>query len=174
MDRRTALRTTAAAALLGSAGCLTDAQPATNSSDPDENGSTETDSDETTAETTNSEPITDMIESETVGESTFTRTGDCEESGVATIEYANNQAVITGCVEGHNGCAEPIVRSAGDEDGTFRIVIGEADLSDSETLCTQQIVQRGYELTIEYNDPPSAIEVIHDDVGGREIVATAG
>lgn len=176
MNRRTAWQTTAVALLGGVAGCLSDAtsdenESTTETDDSDENESTDETDDSTTTETE-----TDMIDNDRVDESTFTRTGTCEAAGTATIEFADTEpeATITGCVMGHNGCAEPVVESVRDEDETFHFVIGEADLSDSETICTEALVQRGYELQLSFvPELPATIEVVHDDVDGRAVVATA-
>jgi len=175
MNRRIACQTTAVALLGGVAGCLSDATPIKSESTNETDDSDENESTDETDDSTTTETETEMIDNDRVDESTFTRAGDCEEAGTAIIEFADTEpeATITGCVTGHNGCSEPVIDSVRDEDGSFRIVIGEQDLSP-ETLCTQQTVQRGYELRITFvSELPAVIEVVHDDVDGRAVVATA-
>ncbi|MFW6321589.1 MAG: hypothetical protein ACOC0Z_07025 [Halohasta sp.] len=172
MYRRSVCRTTAAAAVLGLAGCLGGGSGSgSNDSDPDDpNGN-----DSTTNDTaTDSE--TDVIDNNRIKESTLTRTGDCSEAGEATVSFDENdpEVTVTGCVTGHNGCAEPVVDDASEADGVFQVVIGEADLSEPGTACTEALVQRGYELRLRFvDDLPSTIEVVHDDATERSVVATA-
>jgi hypothetical protein len=164
MDRRTAVRTTAATLLAGVAGCL---------------GSTPTTEEPPTNETNVTEPtdtapnVTDLINSDRVDDATFAQTGDCSESGTATVEFVDREATISGCLTAHNGCAEPVFGSIDAEADVFRVVIGEEDRSGPDTLCTEALVDRGYELTLRFVDElPATIEVVHDDAEGRAVVTT--
>ena len=171
MYRRIVGRTAAAVAVTSLAGCFSVEGPFEEEST--ENNTT-TEPDDTMANETPTE--TDVIDNDRVAASTLTRTGDCSEAGVATVTFsdADPELTVSGCLRGHNGCAQPVVDSASETDDSVRIVMGEADLSGPDTFCTEALVQRGYELHLRFmTELPSTIEVVHDDVDGRTVVATA-
>ena len=168
MHRRRICRTAATVAIAGAAGCLggddpSGAEPTDESDDATEN---------TTTDTMTDELPSDVLDSDRITTTTFTRTGECDSAGTAAVEFGD-ATVVTGCLTAHNGCAEPVVETVTDVDGGIRVVGGEEDRSDPGTACTQALVQRGYELTLGFEgDPPGAVEVVHDDAMGRETVVT--
>ncbi|MFO7832653.1 MAG: hypothetical protein R6V31_01005 [Halohasta sp.] len=171
MNRRRICRTAAAAALTGMAGCLGVDDPSeeasTNETDEQTNGT-----DQPTNETMTDDVPRDVIDSDRITAARLTATGECEASGTAAVDVGDG-LTITGCLTGHNGCAEPVVESVTDVEGGLQVVVGEEDRSDPETACTQALVQRGYELRLDLDsDPPGAVEVVHDDATGRETVVT--
>ena len=185
MNRRIVCQRTGAVALLSLPGCLNgDPGAGPNDTEPDDtdpndsaaDDTTTTDgSNTTTANDTTTDPESDVIDSDHIAESELTRTGECTEVGNATVTFGDTdpEATVSGCLRGHNGCAEPVVEAVTDTDDGLRVVMGEADLSGPETLCTQALVQRGYELRLRFaSDLPATIEVVHDDADGRAVVAT--
>ena len=177
MNRRTALQTAAVGLTAGLAGCATFEGPSEEEStesetpEPDDPNETEM-TDENTDET---ETDVDVIDSDRVAGATFTHTGDCSDPETATIEFLDSEveAIVTGCIEGRNGCAIPVLVDGYDDNGTLRVEIGEADLSDDETMCTQHIVQLGYELRLRFDpEMPDTIEVFHDGATESGVVAT--
>jgi len=178
MHRRRICRTTAAVALTGMAGCLGDDGGEEASPNGTDEPTTETDeqtngSDEPANDTMTEELSTDVIDSDRIVAARLTPTGECETAGTATVGFGDD-LTVTGCLTGHNGCAEPVVEAVTDIEGGLRIVVSEEDRSDPGTTCTQALVQRGYELTLGFEgDPPGAVEVVHDDAMGRATVETA-
>ncbi|MFW5978034.1 MAG: hypothetical protein ACOCP2_02205 [Halohasta sp.] len=184
MNRRIVCQRTGAVALLSLPGCLgggtggrsndDDSEP--NDSEADDTTTDDTRTNDTETNETAADSESDVVDSDQIAASTLTRTGDCSETGTATVTFGDDdpEAAVSGCLTGHNGCAEPVVDSLTETDDGVRIVMGEADLSDAETACTEALVQRGYELHLEFStELPSTIEIVHDDVDGREVVATA-
>ena len=159
------------------AGCLDDDGGEEASTNGTDESTTEADAqtngaDEPANDTMTEELSTDVIDSDRIVAARLTTTGECETAGTATIDFGDDLAV-TGCLTGHNGCAEPVVEAVTDIEGGLRIVVGEEDRSDPGTACTQALVQRGYELHLDVEgDPPGAVEVVHDDAMGRETVVT--
>lgn len=183
MDRRTVVQTTTATLIVGWAGCLGDNGTTNSTENTTETNSTDTNQsqmpseNETNTDNTVDEPVIDsnMIDSTADDSTTFTRTGECDDSSTATVDFTEDppSITVTGCVEGHNGCAEPVFVSATDVGDKLQIEISEADLSEPDMICTQAIVQRGYELVVRFTtELPATVEVVHDDVGGREVVTT--
>ena len=100
---------------------------------------------------------------------------DCERPESATISFdaANHQVSVRGCVTGRNTCHYPEVASAGYADGKFELRIVTEDQSDEGEMCAQVLTDRGYLAMADFDGGvPSEVEVIHDDVHGRAIVAT--
>jgi len=169
--------------MIGCAGCLssgganadpTETPSETNSTDS--NQSQMPSENETDTDSAVDEPIVDseMIDSTAEDSTTFTRTGECDNPGTATVDFTEDppRITVTGCVEGHNGCSEPVFVSATNDDDRLQIEISEANLSPG-MVCSTAIVQRGYELTVRFKtDLPATVEVIHDDRTGRAVVTT--
>jgi hypothetical protein len=181
MNRRTATQTAAVALLTGVAGCLTAEESREEPAETDGNEidhpqpDDSPDNETTSPENGSTDTGTEMIDSDRVDGATFTPTGDCDETGTATIEFsdAGPEATITGCLTAHNGCAEPVFGSVDAETDVFRVVIGEEDRSGPGTVCTEALVDRGYELTLRFVEEfPATIEVVHDDAEGRAVVTT--
>ncbi|WP_253737810.1 hypothetical protein [Halohasta salina] len=171
MHRRRICRTAAAVALTGVAGCLDVDGPVEESStgEPDDPADG---TDQPTNETMTEDVPTDVIDSDRITAARLMTTGECEASGTAAVDFGT-RVIVTGCLTGHNGCAEPVVEAVSDIEGGLRVVVGEEDRSDPGTACTQALVQRGYELALEFEgDLPAAVEVVHDDAMGRETVVT--
>jgi len=152
MNRRTALQTAAVGLAAGLAGCASsEGDPEEDSTEaetpePDEsNDTTMTDGD-----TDETEDAADTIDSDRVAGASFTHTGECSDPETADIEFLDSEveAVIIGCIEGRNGCAVPVLAGGSEDNGTLRVEVGEVDISDDDMMCTQQIVQLGYELRL--------------------------
>ena len=186
MSRRIVCQRTGAVALLSLPGCLNgDPGVGPNDTEPDDTDPNDSAADDTTttdgsytttANDTATDSESDVVDSDLVAASTLTRTGECTEAGNATVTFddTNPEATISGCVRGHNGCAEPVVDAVTDTDDGLQVVMSEADLSGPETFCTEALVERGYELHLRFaSEFPSNIEVVHDDADGRVVVATA-
>jgi len=177
MNRRTALQTAAVGLTAGLAGCASFDGPfdeeSTESETPEsdsQNGTPMTDSTDKTGDDA------DAIDSDRVDGASFTHTGECSDPETASVDFLDSDAetVISGCIEGRNGCAVPILAGGSEADGTLRVEIGEVDVSDDDMMCTQQIVQLGYELRLRFDDGfPDSIEVFHDGAEQSGVVATA-
>jgi len=176
MNRRTACRAAAVGLTAGLAGCATfegsdQESTETETPEPDDPNNTEM---TTGNETDDGE--TDAIDSDRVAGTSFTHTGECSDPETASVEFLESgvEALVTGCIEGRNGCAVPVLLDGSEDNGTLRIEIGEVDFSDDEMACTQQIVQLGYELRLRFESGfPDAIEVFHDGAGESGVVETA-
>ena len=178
MNRRTACRTTAAGLLVGLAGCLgdeNDDSPEESTDDPQPDDDP-TDTDMTDDETDEPTDPTDRIDSDRVAGATFSHTGNCSDPETASVEFLDSEveALISGCIEGRNGCAVPVLVDGSEEDGTLRVEIGEVDFSDDDTLCTQEITRLSYELRLRFDpEAPETIDVFHDGAIEQGVVATA-
>ena len=178
MNRRTALQTAAVGLAAGLAGCASsEGDPEEDSTEaetpePDESNDTtmtDGDPDET-------EDAADTIDSDRVAGASFTHTGECSDPETADIEFLDSEveAVIIGCIEGRNGCAVPVLAGGSEDNGTLRVEVGEVEISDDDMMCTQQIVQLGYELRLRFDpEAPETIEVFHDGAADQGVVATA-
>jgi len=193
MNRRTALQTAAVGLTAGLAGCATFEGPfeeestepgseeeateteeeATESETPEPDDPNETNMTDDTDET---ETDADTIDSDRVAGASFTHTGECSDPETATVEFLDSgvEVLITGCIQARNGCSVPILLGGSEDTGTLRVEIGEADFSDPDTVCTEAIVDQGYELRLRF-DPelPQTIEVFHDGAIESGVVATA-
>mgnify|MGYP005854841449 CR=1 FL=1 len=173
MDRRTALQTAAVGLTAGLAGCASfdgsEDEESTDDPQPDDDPTDMTD-DETDA----TDP-TDRIDSDRVAGATFTHTGGCSAPETATVEFLDSEveALIAGCIQARNGCAIPILVGGSEDNGTLRVEISEEDFSDPDTLCTEAIVDQGYELRLRFDELPERIEVFHDGAVESGVVASA-
>ena len=177
MKRRTACQTAATGLLVGLAGCATFEEPFEEES---ADGETPRPADDSTnsdmSDTDDATEPTDRIDSDRVLDATFSHTGDCSEPETASVEFLDSEveAIVTGCIEGRNGCAVPVLVGGHEDNGTLRIEIGEVDFSDDDTMCTHQIVQLGYELRLRFEDElPGTIELFHDGAAEQGVVETA-
>ncbi|EJN60959.1 hypothetical protein [Halogranum rubrum] len=168
MNRRAFLTTAAATLSVGaSAGCLADGGN-TGGSDSTENESTE--SDEPTTSPTATPTATPSAPS--VASTTLEAMGDCSDSGTASVAFESPDVVVTGCIQGPNGCHQPVLQDATVEDGALRVVVTTE--AEGDGACTQALVQRKYEATISFDDSlPSTVEVVHDSMGEQTTVTTA-
>ena len=101
---------------------------------------------------------------------------DCEspESASVSFDRADEQVIVQGCVTGETACHYPEVESAGYDDEVFRIVVAPEFQADEDEACAQVLTDRGYRAeAIFEGDVPREVEIVHDDVHGRAIVATA-
>ena len=107
----------------------------------------------------------------TVGSATLDETGDCSNPNTASVAV-DAAVVVTGCIQGPNGCHQPVLANAEVDGETLEVVVTtEAREADA---CTQALVQRGYEATLTFDgDLPATVTVVHDSMGSRETVATA-
>ena len=94
----------------------------------------------------------------------------CDQAGGATISAADGAVTVDGCIVGKNGCMVPALESAtydADADELTVRVVTE-DQSDEDEMCTQQIVHRGYRVTVEFaGGLPGTTTVIHDGAEGE-------
>lgn len=180
MKRRTVLTSVTAAAVTGTlTGCLaggdtsgsdggsTDTETDTSTESPTQSPtetSTETATD-TPAETATSTPSSGAIKSKKLR-----ATGDCSNSGTASVAFESNSVVVTGCIQGPNGCHQPVLESATMDGDTLNIVVTTEAEGDA---CTQALVQRGYEVTVSCGgDLPEKVVVVHKSMGEQSTAAT--
>ncbi|MBP1988273.1 hypothetical protein [Halolamina salifodinae] len=100
----------------------------------------------------------------------------CHEAGSALISADGTTVTVEGCIVGKNGCMVAALDSAtydADADELTVRVVTE-DESDTDEMCTQQIVHRGYRATVEFDGGlPGTTTVIHDGMDGEQQVAQA-
>ena len=103
---------------------------------------------------------------------TFTPRESCPTPGSATVALGADPVSVVGCVIGKNGCTRPRLASVDrDRDtGTVTIVVAAVEERADDEACTEALVNLGYEVRIDYNDPPTSVTVVHDDVDGRRTV----
>lgn len=158
MKRRTFLTTATAALGTGSiAGCLSNG----NGSGSDGTGTTEP------TETPTSTPQSGSITS-----TTLEATGDCSNPGTASVAFESSAVVVTGCIQGPNGCHQPVLQDATIGGETLEVVVTTEEQGGD--VCTQALVQRSYETTIGFDGAlPATVTVVHDSMGERTTVTTA-
>ena len=155
MERRTFL-TGVAGVLAATAGCVGSA-PETPDDGP-------VDSDDTT-ETPTAPSITSR---------SFEPRDDCPEAGSASISTDGSSVVVEGCITGRNGCMVAALEAATYEPDAdeLSIRVVTEDESDTDEMCTQQIVHRGYRVTVAFDGGlPGTTTVIHDGMDGERQVA---
>jgi hypothetical protein len=104
---------------------------------------------------------------------TLTPQESCPNPGGATVALDSDPVSVAGCVVGKNGCTRPRLVSVdrdGDAGGATVVVAAVEERADDE-VCTEALVNLGYEVRIDYDDPPTSVTVVHDDVDGRRTVA---
>ena len=103
---------------------------------------------------------------------TLTPRESCPDPGGATVALGADPVSVVGCVIGKNGCTRPRVASVDrDRDaGAVTVVVAAVEERADNEACTDALVNLGYEVRIDYNDPPTSVEVVHDDVDGRRTV----
>ena len=155
MHRRRVLSGVAALAALATAGCTGGggAGTATDGGEP-------TDRTETATPTASELPAV-----------TFAPRRSCPEPGGATVELDADPVSIEGCVVGKNGCTRPRLASVDRDNGAVTVVVAAVEERAEGEACTEALVNLGYEVRIDYADPPTSVTVVHDDVDGRRTVA---
>jgi hypothetical protein len=101
---------------------------------------------------------------------------DVTDGAAVTFDEADAAASVRGCLRGRNGCAEAALYGDGvtyDADaGVLHVRVRTREEMDGNTVCTQAITPRGYELTARFEEGlPAVVAVTHDDVDGRREVA---
>jgi hypothetical protein len=99
---------------------------------------------------------------------------DCPNPSSASITTDGNSVVVEGCITGRNGCKVAALESAtydaAADELSVRVVT--EDESDTDEMCTQQIVHRGYRVTVEFDGRfPGTTTVTHDGMDGERQVA---
>jgi hypothetical protein len=102
----------------------------------------------------------------------FRDTGRCERPETASVDRSDGQVRIAGCVTGPNGCAKARLDAATIEDDVLEVVVGTYRDAPPDVACTEALVYREYEATIEFaGGSPATVRVVHDAPGGRRTVA---
>ena len=168
MKRRTLL-TGAASALALTAGCAGDAPETPDDGPANTESPTPTDDAETESPTATPAPPSIVSRSLEPRE-------ECGEAGSATITTDGAAVVVEGCIVGKNGCMVPSLESAAYDAAADELAVGvvTADSSGEDEACTQQIVHRGYAVTVEFDGGlPGTTTVTHDGMEGEREVARA-
>jgi hypothetical protein len=107
-------------------------------------------------------------------ETSLTSTGQCENTGTASVDFGDEAVTITGCAYGRNGCAVPVfadVSYAPDGDLLTVVVASEVERR-GDVGCTEALLPLGYEARVAMDGMvPGVVRVVHDDVDGRREVA---
>jgi FtsP/CotA-like multicopper oxidase with cupredoxin domain len=176
MERRTFLAGTVAA-LSAVAGCVGE-PPET----PD-NGAEPTDTEEQTGTDTPADGTpgdTDTPADTPSGASTsivsrsLEQQGDCNSPGNASIATDGATVSVEGCITGRNGCMYPALGAASydAEADELTVRVTTENESDPDEACTQALVQRGYEVTVEFDGSlPGTTTVYHDSMDEEQQVA---
>ncbi|QLG63564.1 hypothetical protein [Halorarum salinum] len=176
MYRRGFLSGTVAVSVLGAAsGCL-DGGTGGGVDDPDDGdgtdapadggNSTPSDDDSTPAETgTDGSTLT-------IADREFVPTGDCgsDDAGTARVEFDGNEATVTGCITGRNGCQRATLGDVEYDAETDAVTVVVTTTAGEETpdACTQQLVHRAYEVTLSFRERlPSELVVFHESMDER-------
>lgn len=98
---------------------------------------------------------------------------DCSNPGSASITAESNAVVVEGCITGKNGCQVPKLADASyDADADELAVTVTTEKSSDADTCTQQVVQRGYVATVEFEGGlPKTTVVVHEGAGDEGEVA---
>lgn len=168
MKRRTFLTAAAATSVGSLAGCLGDGESSGSG------GGTGTQTDEPTDSTTD-EPARSPTDTPTgggeVSSTKLEATGDCSTSGSASVAFESSAVVVTGCIQGPNGCHQPVLRETTTNGDTLEVVVTTEEQGGD--MCTQALVQRGYEATVGFGGGlPATVTVVHDSMGEQTTVAT--
>lgn len=177
MRRRTFLTSVTAAVATGTlAGCLGGGDPSggggTDTESP-ANSPTETspETTETPTDTATDAPTDTPTSVEGIASKTLEATGDCSNPDTANVAFESKTVVVTGCIQGPNGCHQPVLKRATMDGGKLNVVVTTEGQGDA---CTQALVQRSYEARISFDgDLPKTVVVIHDSMGEQSTVATA-
>ena len=99
-------------------------------------------------------------------------TGRCEDPETSSVSISESRVRATGCVTGPNGCAKADLGPVTVADGVLEVVVTTYRDAPPSVACTEALVYRGYEATIEVaGGPPETVRVVHDAPGGRRTVA---
>ncbi|MFB6090764.1 MAG: hypothetical protein ABEJ97_06860 [Halobellus sp.] len=99
---------------------------------------------------------------------------ECPTPGEATVELGDGSATVRGCVVGKNGCTVPrLLDLTLDADtGVATVVVAAVEEREEGEACTEALVNLGYEVRVDSGGATlSGVEVVHDDVNGRRVVA---
>ncbi|WP_049979901.1 hypothetical protein [Halolamina rubra] len=99
---------------------------------------------------------------------------ECPEPGSASIAAEGSTVTVEGCIVGKNGCMVASLASAtyDAEADELAVRVATRDDTDEDEMCTQQLVERGYTVTVEFDGGlPGTTTVTHDGVDGEQQVA---
>lgn len=106
-----------------------------------------------------------------VTDRSFEDTGECSDPEAATVEPADGEVRIEGCVTGPNGCAVAVLDSATIVDGDLEVVVTTERDAPPNVACTEALVYRSYTVTITLDGDVGSVRVVHDTPNGRRTVA---
>ncbi|GGJ12051.1 hypothetical protein GCM10008995_22390 [Halobellus salinus] len=104
---------------------------------------------------------------------TFTPREPCPDPGGATVRLGADPVSVVGCVVGTNGCTRPQLASVDRDAGAVTVVVAAVEEREDGEACAEALVDLGYEVRIDYADPPTSVTVVHDDTDGRRTVVDA-
>ncbi|MFB6193996.1 MAG: hypothetical protein ABEI75_02925 [Halobaculum sp.] len=167
LDRRAVLAAVGAAAVGSVAGCTGGGGGAPPTDDTETPTPTATET-----ETAPSETATPTVLDTYVTGSSLERLPDCSagEAGTATVTFAN-PLTVEGCIQGRNGCVVPALADVSVVEGrTLRVTV---ETAEEGGVCSQQIVYRGYRVSVQYLDAqPETVVVRHRSMDETRTVAT--
>ena len=165
MRRRTVLAGITALPI-ASAGCLGAAPSDPDGTDTNGAGNDGTDRDDSETPTETETPPGSTVTGDRFT-ATFSPRRDCPNPGEATVDFGGDGPVsVVGCVVGKNGCTVARLRGItyDEEADELLVVVTTVEERDEDEACTQQIVHRGYEVTVEVDGAmPASVRVVHDD-----------
>ena len=137
------------------------------------------DSVDDTAETTRSGTPTRSGTSDGEGEfpritnRSFDRTGDADEPGEsASVAFDGDLVRVTGVVRGANGCMEASLAAAEYDADADSLRVRVTTVREGGDVCTQEIVHRSYEATVEFaGGCPTSVVVEHESMDEVRTVA---
>lgn len=92
---------------------------------------------------------------------------------VVDVRFEGDTVVVSGCVRGSNGCHAPHLRGTVLKGEMLSVTVASVDTSESMEVCTDVLVENGYEVVARFDGGlPSRVEIVHDDMDGRRTVAT--
>ena len=97
----------------------------------------------------------------------FERTGDADEqTESASVAFDDDLVTVTGVIRGKNGCMEASLETAEYDREANELRVRVTTVREGGDACTQQIVYRGYETTVEFaGGLPATVVVEHESMG---------
>jgi len=167
MDRRTVVSLAAGVGSAVLAGCTGRGGGTGDGGDDDE---TDEEPDPTATET---ETPNEGGEFPRIANRSFERTGDAAEpSESATVSFDTDLVTVTGVIRGNNGCMQASLEGAEYDRETNELRVRVATVREGFDACTQEIVYRSYEATIEFGGgTPGSVVVEHESMAAVRTVA---
>lgn len=94
--------------------------------------------------------------------------------GEARVAFKNNgsRIVVTGTIVGENGCQKPVLDSVRKTKSGLVITIATERDAPANAACTLALVELDYRFTVNVENPPESVTVIHRGATGKQTIVT--